>query len=75
MELLSSSLLGQIKSMLANVQPNPFYSEDTSAFPGYSGAQTEPEPPQPHDKSASAGHHQSLVCEGGAGVGLSPCAA
>ena len=26
------------------------YSEDASVFPGQSGAQTVPEPPQPHDK-------------------------
>ena len=26
------------------------YSEDDSAFPGQSSAQTVPEPPQPHDK-------------------------
>ena len=26
------------------------YSEDASAFPGQSGAQTVPEPPQSHDK-------------------------
>ena len=26
------------------------YSEDASAFPGQSGVQTVPEPPQPHDK-------------------------
>ena len=68
MELLSSSLLGQIKSMLANVQPNPSYSEDTSAFPGQSGDQTEPEPPQPDDKLASARSHESLVCERGTGA-------
>ena len=50
MELLSSSLLGQIRSMFDNVQPNISYSEDASAFPGQSGGQTVPEPPQPHDK-------------------------
>ena len=31
-------------------QPINSYSEDTSAFPGQSGDQTVPEPPQPHDK-------------------------
>ena len=50
MELMSSPLLGQIRSMIDNVQPNKFYSEDVSAFPGQSGDQTVPEPPQPHDK-------------------------
>ena len=50
MELLSSSLLGQIRSMFENAQPNTSYSEDASAFPGQSGDQTEPEAPQPHDK-------------------------
>ena len=34
MELLTSSLLGQIRSMFDNVQPNNSYSEDVSAFPG-----------------------------------------
>ena len=50
MELLSSSLLGQIRSMFDNVQPNNCYFEAASAFPGQSGDQTVPEPPQPHDK-------------------------
>ena len=36
------------KSKLA--QPINSYSEDASAFPGQSGDQTVPEPPQPHDK-------------------------
>ena len=71
MELLSSSLLGQIRSMLANAQPNNSYSEDASAFPGQFGDQTEPEPPQPHDKSASVRSCESLVCEVGTGVRVS----
>ena len=50
MELLSSSLLVQIRSMFDNAQPNISYSEDASAFPGQSGDQMVPEPPQPHDK-------------------------
>ena len=50
MELLSSSLLGQIRSMFDNVQPNNYYSEDASVLPGQSDDQTVPEPPQPHDK-------------------------
>ena len=36
--------------MFDNIQPNNYYSEDASAFPGQSGDQTVPEPPQPHDK-------------------------
>ena len=72
MEHLSSSLLGQISSLSANFHhPNPFDTVDTLAFPGYSGAQTEPEPPQPLDKSASAGRRESLVREGGTGVRVS----
>ena len=50
MELLSSSLLGQIRSMFDNVQPNNYYSEDASVLPRQSDDQTVPEPPQPHDK-------------------------
>ena len=50
MELLSSLLLGQIRSIFDNVQPNNSYSEDASSFLGQSGDQTVPEPPQPHDK-------------------------
>ena len=66
MEHLSSSLLGQISSLFANLShPNPFVTVDTSAFPGYSGAQTEPEPPQPLDKSVSAGRRESQVWERG----------
>ena len=63
MRLLSSSLLGQIRSMFDNVQPNISYSEDASAFPGHSSDQTVPEPPQPHDKI-----RERLVCEGGTGA-------
>ena len=66
MELLSSSLLGLIRSMFDNVQPNISYSEDASAFLGQSGDQTVPEPPQPHDKIC-----EHLVCEGGTGARVS----
>ena len=45
-----SSLLGQIRSIFDASQSNNSYSEDASAFLGQSGVQTEPEPPQPHDK-------------------------
>ena len=37
-------------------------------FPGQSGVQTVPEPPQPHDKSASMRSCERLVCEGGTGA-------
>ena len=46
-------------------------SEDTLALLGYSGAHTEPEPPQPLDKSASAWRRWDLVCEGGTGARVS----
>ena len=69
MDKLSSSLLGQISSLIAQLHhPNPLVSVDTSALPGYSGAHTEPEPPQPLDKSTSAGCRESLVREGGTGA-------
>ena len=38
MELLSSSLLNQIRSLFDNPQSNNPYSEDASAFPGQAGA-------------------------------------
>ena len=66
MDKLSSSLLGQISSLIMQFHhPNPLVSEDTSALLGYSGAHTEPEPPQPLDKSASARRRESLVHKGG----------
>ena len=37
-------------------------------FPGQSGVQTVPEPPQPHDKSANVRSRERLVCEGGTGA-------
>ena len=40
-------------------------------LPGYSGAHTEPEPPQPLDKSASAWRRWDLVHEGGTGARVS----
>ena len=40
-------------------------------LPGYSGAHTEPEPPQPLDKSASAWRCWDLVREGGTGARVS----
>ena len=68
MELLSSSLLNQIKSLFDNPQSNNPYSEDASAFLGQAGVQTVPEPPQPHDKSACVRSREHLVCEGGTGA-------
>ena len=37
-------------------------------FPGQSGVQTVPEPPQPHDKSTSVRSRERLVCDGGTGA-------
>ena len=72
MDKLSSSLLCQISSLIAQLHhPDPLASEDTSTLPGYSGAHTEPEPPQPLDKSASAGRRESLVREEGTGARVS----
>ena len=68
MELLSSSLLHQIRSLFDNSQSNNPYSEDASVFPGQASFQTVPEPPQPHDKSASVRSRERLVCEGGTGA-------
>ena len=68
MELLSSSLLNQIRSLFNNPQSNNPYSEDASAFPGQAGVQTVPEPHQPHDESASVRSRERLVCEGGTGA-------
>ena len=77
MELLSSSLLHQIKSLFDNSQCNNPDSEDASVFPGQTSFQTVPEPPQPHDKSASVRSRERLCVRGwygSAGVGLSPSA-
>ena len=72
MDQLSSSLLGQISSLFEQFNhPNPLVSEDTSALQGYSGAQTEPAPPQPLDKSASAWRREDQVHEGGTGAWVS----
>ena len=57
--------------MLSYIILTLFLSEDTLALPGYSGAQTEPEPPQPIDKSASAWRRWDLVREGGTGAQMS----
>ena len=67
-----SSLLGQNSSLFDQLHhPNPLVSEDTSALPGYSGAQTEPAPPQPLDNSASAWRREDQVREGGTGARVS----
>ena len=68
MELLSSSLLHQIRSLFDNPQSNNPYSEDASVFLGQASVQMVPEPPQPHDKSASVRSSERLVCEGGTGA-------
>ena len=73
MELLSSSLLGQIKNLIGfqdsnpNPNPNP-NSHDDSAFPGRASYHTVPEPPQPQPKTASVRRRESLVSEGGTGA-------
>ena len=67
MELLSSSLLDQIKSFLVNARPNNPINEDASVFPGQAGVKTVPEPPQPQAKSAVQ-NSELLVCKGGTGA-------
>ena len=73
MELLSSSLLGQIKNLIGfqdsnhNPSANP-NSHDASAFPGRASYHTVPEPPQPQTKTASVRSRESLVSEGGTGA-------
>ena len=66
MELLSSSLLGQIKSLLAHTRPDNPINENASVCPGQAGLKPVPEPPQPQAKSAVQ-NSEHLVCEGGAG--------
>ena len=61
----------EIRSLFDNPQSNNPYSEDASPFPGQAGVQTVPEPPQPHDKSASVRSRERLVCEGGTGAQVS----
>ena len=71
MELLSSSLLGQIKNLIgfqdSNTNPNP-NSHDASVFPGRANYHTVPEPPQPQTKTAIVRSRESLVSEGGTGA-------
>ena len=67
MELLSSSLLGQIISLFdsrLSHDPSSYY---TSAFPGQAGVHAVPEPPQLQAKSAVK-NRERLVCEGGTGA-------
>ena len=71
MELLSSSLLHQIRSLFDNPRSNDPITEDASVFLGQAGVQTVPEPPQPHDKSVSVRSRERLVCEGGTGAQVS----
>ena len=68
MELLSSSLINQIRSLITNPQSNNPNSECASAFPGQAGVHTVPEPPQTQDKSVSVRSRERLVCEGGTGA-------
>ena len=68
MELLSPSVLHQIRSLFDNPRSNDPINEDASVFPGQTGVHTVPEPPQPHDKSASVRSRERLVCEGGTGA-------
>ena len=60
MELLSSSLLYQIKTLIDNSQSNNPNSKDASAFPGRTSYHTVPETPQPHDKTASVRSREQL---------------
>ena len=64
MELLSSSILGQIKTFLAYPRPDNPINENDSVFPGHAGLKPVPEPPQPQAKSAVR-NSERLVCEGG----------
>ena len=73
MELLSSSLLGQIKNLIGfqDFNPNPNAnpnSHDALVFPGRASYHTVPEPPQPQTKTASVRSRESLVSEGGTGA-------
>ena len=67
MDLLSSSLLGQIKNLIGFQTSNP-NSNDASAFLGRASYHTVPEPPQPQTKTASVRSRESLVSEGGTGA-------
>ena len=73
MELLSSSLLYQIKNLIDNSQSNNPTSKDASAFLGRASYHTVPEPPQPQPqaKTASVRSRESLVSEGGTGARVS----
>ena len=71
MELLFSSLLGQIRSMFDNVQPNNYYSEDASAFPGNPVSKRCQSPLSHMTKSTCVRSRERLVCEGGTGAQLS----
>ena len=75
MELLSSSLLDQVKNLIGfqdsnhnpSANPNLNY-HDASAFPGRDSYHSVPEPPQPQTKAASVRSRESLVSECGKGV-------
>ena len=68
MDLLSSSLLCQIKNLIGNSQSSNPKSNDASAFPGRASYHTVPEPPQPQTKTASVRSRESFVSEGGTGA-------
>ena len=68
MELLPSSLLYQIKTLIDNSQSNNPNSKDASAFPGRASYHTVPEPPQPQAKTASVRNRESFVSEGSTGA-------
>ena len=74
MELLSSSLIDQIRSLFDKHQSHNQNSEYASAFPGQAGVHTVPAPPQPQDESASVRSRERLECEGGTGAQTSDLA-
>ena len=71
MELLSLSLLGQIRSMFDNIQPNNSYSEDAQRSGGNPVTKRCQSPLSDMTKSASVRSRERLVCEGGTGARLS----
>ena len=68
MDLLSSSLLSQIKNLISNSQTTNPTSNNASAFPGRASFHMVPEPPQPQTKTASVRSRESFVSEGGTGA-------
>ena len=64
MQLFSSSMLGQIKDLLAPNRPDDPNNENDSVFPGQPGLKPVPEPPQPQAKFRWR-TSERLECEGG----------